>query len=59
MEYADIRYNNGMGALVCNRCFLILEYGFEHEDKFHFCSECEFHIAEYGSEEEKEAWQIT
>jgi hypothetical protein len=39
-KYADIRFNSGMGALLCNGCRVILKYGFEHEDKKHYCEKC-------------------
>ena len=50
-KVADIRYNNGRGALLCNRCGIIVEYGFEHEDKLHFCEECEPHKQEWCLDE--------
>ena len=37
---ADVKYNNGNGALLCNRCSVIISYGFEHVDDYHFCKEC-------------------
>lgn len=42
IEYklADVRFNSGVGALLCNRCRIILDYGFEHKDKLHYCKEC-------------------
>ena len=39
-KLADVRFNSGVGALLCNRCRIILDYGFEHEDKLHYCKEC-------------------
>lgn len=35
----DVRFNNGNGALLCNNCKYILAYGFEHEDKYHYCND--------------------
>jgi hypothetical protein len=39
-EQADVRWNSGAGALLCNDCSKIIAYGFEHEDKEHFCEKC-------------------
>lgn len=50
---ADVRYNNGNGALLCNRCSVILAYGFEHVDDYHFCKECFPHWEEWMDEEEE------
>ena len=43
---ADVKYNNGNGALLCNRCSVIISYGFEHVDDYHFCKECFPHCEE-------------
>lgn len=42
MKYkiADVRFNNGNGALLCNRCQIIIAYGHDHEDREHYCDEC-------------------
>lgn len=40
-KYADVRFNSGNGALLCNDCSIIIAYGFEHEDKLHFCDKCQ------------------
>lgn len=37
---AIVKYNNGNGALLCNRCYKIIARGFDHEDKKHYCEEC-------------------
>lgn len=38
---AIIKYNNGNGALLCNECRIIIDYGFNHdEDHEHFCEGC-------------------
>lgn len=39
-EHADVRFNNGNGALLCNKCSIIIDYGFDHEDTEHYCSKC-------------------
>lgn len=39
-KYAVVKYNNGEGALLCNECFTILSFGFDHEDKIHICDGC-------------------
>lgn len=51
MKFADVRFNNGNGALLCNRCRIIIAYGFDHEDEFHFCEECEPHKREWCLDE--------
>lgn len=38
--YAEIKFNNGNGALLCNGCSVIIAYGFDHEDRLHFCDSC-------------------
>ena len=35
-----VKYNNGMGALLCNGCRFIIATGFDHEDKAHYCTHC-------------------
>ena len=37
---ADVRFNGGEGALLCNACHIILAYGYKHEDKIHLCDDC-------------------
>jgi len=34
------KFNNGNGALLCNRCGIIVATGSEHEDIEHYCREC-------------------
>lgn len=42
-----VKFNNGNGALLCNNCKMIIAYGFDHEDKHHFCNdECQKHFNE-------------
>lgn len=50
-KLADIRFNSGVGALLCNRCSIIIAYGFVHEDKYHFCEACEPHAQEWALDE--------
>ena len=38
---AVVKFNNGNGALLCNRCWTIIATGFEHEDVEHYCAECQ------------------
>lgn len=42
MEFkiANVKYNNGNGALLCNECRTIIAYGFDHTDKEHYCPKC-------------------
>lgn len=37
---AIVKFNNGNGALLCNDCHIIIAYGFDHEDKEHYCDKC-------------------
>jgi len=39
-KHADVRFNNGNGALLCNNCSVIIAYGHEHEDREHYCTMC-------------------
>lgn len=36
---AIVKFNSGRGALLCNRCNIILKVGFDHEDREHYCEE--------------------
>jgi len=40
MNHADVKWNNGEGALLCNGCGVVLATGFDHEDREHYCSLC-------------------
>lgn len=40
-KIAIVKFNNGRGALLCNTCLTIIKYGFDHEDTYHQCTECE------------------
>lgn len=40
-EKAIYKYNNGNGALLCNSCSVIITTGFKHEDKEHYCNNCQ------------------
>lgn len=50
-KLADVRFNNGNGALLCNCCSIIIDYGFEHDDEFHFCEKCEPKKGEWALKE--------
>ena len=47
-KIADVRFNGGAGALLCNKCKVILSEGFFYsynkmplpEDKLHYCKKC-------------------
>ena len=39
-KIAEVKYNNGVGALLCFGCRTIVAYGYEHEDKEHYCDAC-------------------
>ena len=39
---AIIKFNGGVGALLCNKCRIIIAYGTKHDkDKRHYCQQCE------------------
>jgi len=40
MKYAEVKFNNGDGALLCDGCRVIISYGHDHEDRLHFCESC-------------------
>lgn len=40
-DHAEVKFNGGTGALLCNGCSVILEYGFNHKDCEHYCEDCE------------------
>jgi ferredoxin len=37
---AIVKWNGGRGALLCNRCRVIVREGAEHEDVEHYCASC-------------------
>jgi len=37
---AEVKFNNGNGACVCNQCSIIMSYGFDHNDLEHYCGDC-------------------
>jgi len=39
-KYANVKFNNGNGALLCNACRVIIATGHDHEDRLHFCESC-------------------
>ena len=40
-KHAQVKFNGGTGALLCNQCRVILAYGFKHKDVEHYCKDCE------------------
>ena len=38
-ENAEVKFNNGHGAKLCNKCGYILSYGFEHTDSESYCGD--------------------
>lgn len=40
-RHAIVKFNGGRGALLCNQCSVIIDYGFNHKDVEHYCSKCE------------------
>ena len=39
-KVAQVKFNGGRGALLCDGCSVIIAYGFEHEDRKHYCPVC-------------------
>lgn len=39
-DKAVVKFNNGNGACLCNRCRVILSYGFDHSDVARYCETC-------------------
>jgi hypothetical protein len=39
-QHAIVKWNGGRGALLCNRCRVIVAEGFDHEDIEHLCMVC-------------------
>ena len=37
---AVVKFDNGNGACVCNKCRVILSYGFDHNDVERYCETC-------------------
>lgn len=46
MDKAIVKYNNGNGALLCNGCYDIIRYGFDHVDTYYYCDKCKEHLRE-------------
>jgi hypothetical protein len=40
IEYktAKIKFNNGLGAILCNTCERVIKTGWDHEDRAYYCS---------------------
>jgi hypothetical protein len=45
---AIFKFNGGRGALLCNRCRVIVREGTEHEDVEHYCDECKKRLSGNG-----------
>ena len=39
-KVAQVKFNAGRGALLCNGCSVIIAYGTQHEDRKHYCDKC-------------------
>ena len=39
-DHAQVKFNNGTGALLCNGCSVVLKYGFDYKDSEHYCTKC-------------------
>lgn len=40
VERAEVKFNNGAGACLCNGCRVILSYGIDHVDVERYCHDC-------------------
>ena len=40
-HHAIVKWNGGRGALLCNRCEVIIAEGFDHADVEHLCRACQ------------------
>jgi hypothetical protein len=40
LKIAIVKFNSGMGAVLCNNCRTIVKTGFRVEDKEHLCTKC-------------------
>jgi hypothetical protein len=56
MKYkiAQVKFNNGYGALLCNRCDVIIEQGTKHQDVYHLCNACKKQDDEIWAKREAE-----
>ena len=56
-KYANVKFNNGNGALLCDECNIIIATGLYHEDRKHVCDACREkaldELAELSQEMEK------
>lgn len=39
-KVAQVKFNGGRGALLCDGCSVIIAYGTKHEDRKHYCMKC-------------------
>ena len=39
-QHAEVKFNGGTGACLCNRCSVILSYGTDHTDVDRYCGKC-------------------
>jgi len=44
---AVVKFNSGNGACLCNKCRVILSYGFAHRDVERYCDECYNELYEF------------
>jgi hypothetical protein len=47
-QRAIVKFNGGRGALLCNRCRIIIATGYEHADVEHYCDECKKRLSGNG-----------
>ena len=45
-EQAEVKFNGGRGACLCNRCSVILSYGTDHNDVARYCDSCYTKLAD-------------
>ena len=51
-KHALVKFNSGTGALLCNKCRIIIDYGFNHKDVEHYCKGCTVKQKEVKDEEQ-------
>lgn len=39
-EHAVVKFEEGIGTLLCNGCGIIIAEGTKHEDREHYCTMC-------------------
>lgn len=48
-----VKYDGGHGALLCNKCRVVIATGFKHEDREHHCDKCKPQVIILGLEDQQ------